>query len=175
MNELLQTMLSRRSVRKYTGEPIPEEKLSLVLQAALTSASGKAAYPCEYVVVTERAALDKLAECRTGAGQMLKKAGAAIVVLGDENKTDTIIEDCSIALTNMHLMADSLGLGSCWIQGRLRQAPDGRSAEEYVRDLLGFPANCRLEAILSLGIPEEHPAPRRPEELQTVKIHRGRF
>ena len=175
MNEMLQAMLHRRSVRKYTGEPIPAEKLELVLQAALTSASGKAAYPCEFIVVEDRATLDKLAGCRTGASKMLEKAGAAVVVLGDETKTDTIIEDCSIALTNMHLMADSLGLGSCWIQGRLRPAPDGRTTEEYLRDVLGFPEHCRLEAILSLGIPDEHLAPRVPEELKYEKVHREKY
>ena len=175
MNTLLQTMLHRRSVRKYTGEPVPGHLLDLILQAGLASASGKAAYPCEFVVVTERAALDRLADCRTGASRMLEKAGAAIVVLGDENKTDTIIEDASIALTNMHLMADSLGLGSCWIQGRLRLAPDGRTTEEYLRGLLGFPENLRLEAILSLGVPAERPAPHTLEELRREKIHRERY
>ena len=175
MNELMKMMLHRRSIRRYTGEPIPEDKLDLILQAALTSASGKAAYPCEYVVVTARETLDQMTGCRTGAGNMLGKAGAAIVVLGDENKTDTIIEDCSIALTNMHLLADSLGIGSCWIQGRLRQAADGRSSEAYLRELLGFPENCRLEAILALGIPAESPAPHALESLKYEKVHRERF
>lgn len=175
MNTLLQTMLHRRSVRKYTGAPVPGYMLKLILQAGLASASGKAAYPCEFVLVTERATLDRLAECRTGASRMLERAGAAIVVLGDENKTDTVIEDTSIALTNMHLMADSLGLGSCWIQGRLRQAPDGRTTEEYLRALLGFPENLRLEAILSLGVPAERPAPHREEELKWEKVHGERY
>ena len=175
MNELLRTMLNRRSVRKYTGDPIPQDQMDLILQAGLTSASGKAAYPLEFIVVTRREALDRLAECRQGAARMLERAGAAIVVLGDEDKTDTVIEDASIALTNMHLMADSLGLGSCWIQGRLRQTPDGRPTEEYLRGLLGFPENCRLEAILSLGVPAEKPEPHRPEELKYGKIHREKY
>lgn len=175
MNELLQMLLNRRSVRQYTGEAIPEEALNAVLQAGLLAASGKAAYPCEFIVVRERAALQSLAECRTGAARMLEKAGAAIVVLGDADKTDTIIEDCSIALANMHLMADSLGLGSCWIQGRLRLAPDGRTTEDYIRGLLGFPENLKLEAILSLGVPASRPAPHSLEELKYEKIHQEKY
>ena len=82
---------------------------------------------------------------------MLAGAGAAVVVVADEERTDVWIEDCSIVMANMHLMADSLGVGSCWIQGRLREASDGRTTEEYLRQLLGIPENYRLEAMLSLS------------------------
>ena len=175
MTSLLQIMQTRRSVRRYTGEPIPEEKLQTILQAGLLSASGKGARPWAFLVVQSRETLARMAECRTGAARMLKEAGAAIVVLGDSEKSDTIIEDCSIALTQMHLMADSLGLGSCWIQGRLREAPDGRTTEEFLRELLGFPDSHRLEAILSIGIPAEKPAPHSLEELDFSRVHRERF
>ena len=73
------------------------------------------------------------------------------------------------------LMADGLGLGSCWVQGRLREAADGRSTEDFVRSLLGFPEHLRLEAILTLGIPAQHPEPHRLEELPLEKIHREKF
>ena len=82
---------------------------------------------------------------------MLKEAQCAIVVIGDETEQDVWIEDCSVAMANMHLMASSLGIGSCWVQGRLRNA-DEKTTEEFVRERLGFPENYRLEAILtSLG------------------------
>jgi len=61
MNELLQTMLNRRSVRKYTGEPIPEDKLKLILQAGLASATSKNRKPWEFVVVQEKETLKSLA------------------------------------------------------------------------------------------------------------------
>ena len=175
MNELLKLMQTRRSVRKYTGEAVPAEKLEAILQSALLSPSGKGAYPFDLVVVEDRATLDKLADCRVGASRMLEKAGAAVVVLGDSAKSDTIIEDCSIVLTSMHLMAHALGLGSCWIQGRLRQAPDGRSTEEYLREILGFPETHRLEAILSIGVPAEAPAPHALEALDSSRVHREKF
>jgi len=61
MNELLQTMLNRRSVRKYTGEPIPEDKLKLILQAGLASATSKNRKPWEFVVVQKKETLKSLA------------------------------------------------------------------------------------------------------------------
>lgn len=151
--ELLELMRTRRSIRVYSGEAIPEEKLTMVLQAGLLSPSGKNTRPWEFIVVRDKERLEALSGCRIGASKMLAGADCAIVVLGDETKTDTIIEDCSIAMAQMHLMAHALGLGSCWIQVRLRPAPDGGTTEEYLRKCLGFPANLRPEAILSLGVP----------------------
>lgn len=173
--ELIELMRKRRSVRIYTGEAIPEDKLNTILEAGLLSASGRNFRPWEFVVVTDRNMLEKLSLARVGAADMLKKAGAAIIVLGDENKTDTYIEDTSIALANMHLMADSLGLGSCWIQGRGRQAKSGETTEEYVRSLIDFPQNMRLEAILSIGVITEHPDSKVLTETDKAKVHYGKY
>lgn len=116
-----------------------------------------------------------MAECRVSGSKMLESADCAIVVLGDETKTDVWVEDCSIAMADMHLMADSLGVGSCWIQGRLREAPGNRTKEEYVRELLHYPEHYRLEAILSMGMPQTHPAAHELEQLATDKVHREEF
>ena len=97
------------------------------------------------------------------------------MVVADEKRTDVWIEDCSIVMANMHLMADSLGVGSCWIQGRLREAADGSTTEEYLGRLLGIPENYRLEAMLSLGVPAESKAVTALEELDMSKIHFEKF
>lgn len=170
--EFIDILKNRRSIRIYTGESIPEDKLNQVLEAGLLAFSGRNIKPWEFVVVRDKDMLKKLAGCRPHGSQMLAGADAAIVVLADENKTDVWTEDCSIAMTQMHLMADYIGLGSCWIQGRLRPAPeDGRMAEDVLRALLHFPENIRLEAILSLGMTDTHPAPREVTEELRHKIH----
>ena len=122
-------------------------------------------------MVQKKEALKKLSECRVGSAGMLENADCAIVVIADEPEQDVWTEDCSIAMAYMHLMADSLGVGSCWIQGRLREAPDGRSTEDYVRECLGFPKTYRLEAILSLGIPQNHPVKHHTDQLPMEKVH----
>lgn len=174
--DLLETMLHRRSVRAYTGEPVSREQLDRILAAGQSGASGKGLYPWQFVVVTDRADLERLATARAaGAGRTVSAAEAVICVFGDAGKSDIWIEDCSGALSNMHLMADSMGLASCWIQGRLREAKDGRATDAFVRDMLGVPDPYRLEGMLAIGVPKAHPAPHTLADVDQGKIHWGRF
>lgn len=173
--DLLEIMQSRRSIRKYTGDKISDEALEKVLHAGLLSASSRARRPWELIVIRDKGTLGKMADCRKGSAKMLEGADTAVVVVADETASDVWIEDCSIVMSNMHLMAESLNLGSCWIQGRLREATTGQSTEEYLRDILGYPESYRLEAILSIGIPAEHPKKTELSELLTEKIHCEKF
>lgn len=170
-----EALLHRRSIRKYSGEQIPGDKLRLIVNAGLLSPTSRNRKPWEFIIVENKNTLAELSKSRAHGASMLEQAAAAIVVLGDSEKSDVWTEDCSIAMSNMHLMADSLGVGSCWIQGRLREAADGRTAEEYVRELLGVPEKYRLEAILSLGMPAEAPEAHSREEIPEEKLHREKF
>lgn len=173
--ELLNMLLHRRSVRQYTDEPISEEKLQQILYAGLAAASSKNRRPWEFIVIRDRATLDALCDCRPGAANLLGKCNAAIVVCADAEAVDVWVEDCASAMTQMHLMADMLGVGSCWLQIRCRQSAAGVSTEEIVRETLGIPAKFGVMSILTLGMPADHPAPHTIGELLTDKIHRERF
>lgn len=173
--DVFSCMADRRSVRQYSGEEIPENLLSRIVCAGLASASGRGRRPWELITVRDRTMLDKLSECRDSGSTMLKGADAAIVVVGNPDVTDTWIEDCSIVMSNMHLEASASGVGSCWIQGRMRTAADGRSTQDFVADLLGIPEPFQLEAILSLGMPKEQWAPRIFDESLLAKVHQERF
>ena len=122
MNEqMMETFLNRRSVRSYTGEAVPMEKLNTIIMAGLSSASSRAIRPWDLIVVRDKDKLIEMSGCRLkGSSRMLAGADAAIVVVGDEERSDVWIEDCSVVMANMHLMASALGVGSCWIQGRDR-------------------------------------------------------
>lgn len=174
--DLLELMKQRRSIRTYTGEKISDEAMEQILWAGLLAPSGRNIKPWEFIVVRDRETLEELSKCRPAGPGMLKNADAAIVVLGNTEATDVWTEDCSIAMAQMHLMAESLGVGSCWVQGRCRVAPqEGLMAEDLVRELLEIPSNYALEAILSLGMPMNHPAAHTLEELPMEKIHREKF
>ena len=147
----------------------------MILKAGLAAPSGRGRRPWEFIVVRDKDTLACMSESRKCGAGMLTGADCAIVVVADEEKTDVWTEDCSIAMAYMHLMADSLGVGSCWIQGRLRTAPDEVTTEEKLRKLLGFPESYRLEAILSLGVSKEHPEARTVEDLPDGKIHPEKF
>ena len=173
--ELLELMKSRRSIRKYKADVLSEEDITAILQAGMLSASGRARRPWEFIVVEDKEVLQQMAGCRVGAVKMLKEAACAIVVVGNSDVTDVWVEDCSIAMSNMHLMAHALGLGSCWVQRRLRKADDGRDTDEYVRSILGYPENYKLLAILTVGVPNEEKDTYELDKLPVEKIHRERF
>ena len=131
--ELIDIMRGRRSVRRYTDEPLTDEQLKKILSAALLAPSGHAHYPCEFIVVRNRELLDKMSHCRKfNIAKMLSGAAAAVVVIADRDKSETIIEDSSVAMMNMELMASSMGIGNCWIQVRGREAEDGRLSARAV-------------------------------------------
>lgn len=174
--DMLNAILHRRSVRQYTDEPIPEDKLNAILYAGLAAASSKNRRPWEFVVVRDKEMLSRLCGCRPGAGNLLGKCDTAIIVAADSALVDVWVEDCASAMTQMHLMADALGIGSCWLQVRLRKTPDGcDDTQTFVRSLLGIPEKYGVMAILTLGMPESHPGPRTVDDLLLDKIHHERF
>ena len=177
MNEqMMETFLNRRSVRSYTGEAVPMEKLNTIIMAGLSSASSRAIRPWDLIVVRDKDKLIEMSGCRLkGSSRMLAGADAAIVVVGDEERSDVWIEDCSVVMANMHLMASALGVGSCWIQGRDHEAVDGETTEDFLRRILQFPSESRLLAILSLGMPDEELPARTPESLPFNKVHINKY
>lgn len=169
--ELLDIMRGRRSVRRYTEEPLTDEQLKKILSAALLAPSGHAHYPCEFIVVRNHELLEKMSHCRkSNIAKMLSTAAAAVVVIADRDKSETIIEDSSVAMMNMELMASSLDIGNCWIQIRGREAEDDSSSENYLRGLLNFPENFACQAVLSLGIPLKEPRARELDKLNFDKV-----
>ena len=96
MNELLSLLLTRRSVRRYTGDPIPPETLRAVVTAGLLSPSSRNRRPWRLVVVQDRDTLKALSHCRQGSAQMLAGAGAAILVFARPAESDVWTEDLSL-------------------------------------------------------------------------------
>lgn len=167
---IMSTLLTRRSVRQYADEPIPEETLREILTAGLLAPTSRNLKPCRFTVVRDKSVLEALSHAKAAGGAFLREAGAAVVVSADAELADTWIEDCSIALTCMHLAAAAEGLGSCWVQIRLRRDPEGAEAEENVRRILGLEDRFRTVGILALGIPAVTPEPHRIEEADFGRV-----
>ena len=170
--ELFDVLLKRRSIRNYSAEEIPEDALNRIIEAGLLAPTSRNRKPCEFFVIRDKAMLKELSEVKPMGGAMLRGCSAAIVVMGDSDKADTWIEDSSIALSYMQLMATDLGVGSCWCQIRLRKSSDGSDAESCVRRLLSAPENFRIVGIIALGMPENEPAPHTAEDADWSKVHR---
>ena len=100
---------------------------------------------------------------------MLKEASVAIAVVVDEERTDTWVEDSSIALSFMQLEAADKNLGSCWVQIRLRTS-EGEPSEGKVQKLLNLSDKDRVVGILALGYPEKEVKAHSLEEIDWSKV-----
>jgi len=158
----LEAIGKRRSVRKYTGEPIPGKDLEKIVDAGRLAATGSNQQPWDFVVVTDRAMVARLKV----AAEWLEKAAAIIAVVMDPSSR-WWIEDGSAAVENMLIASTALGYGSCWLEGNTLPH------EEEFKKLLGVPKEKRLFTLVPIGVPAEEPT-REKKSLQEV-LHWERY
>ena len=168
--ELIELMLKRRSTRKFSDKPIVRDELNQIVQAALLAPTSMNRKPCNFMVVEKPEILEKLSRSKDHGAELLMGADKAIVVIADMGVADTWIEDSSIALTYMHLMATELDIGSCWVQIHLR-SKNGKDSEELVKDILKIDSNYRIVGILALGHSNDIPKAHELAEIDMSKVH----
>lgn len=166
---------TRRSIRSYRDEPISEEHLALLEEAMLRAPTSHNHRPWEFVFVTNRDLIGKLAALKPHGSSFLGGAPLVVVVLADPERSDVWVEDASIAATFLQLKAHSLGLGSCWVQVRRRDHHDGGPASDYVLGLVGAPPKFSVLAVIGIGYPTEEKEPTPESALLRTKIHHDRF
>ena len=172
---MLELLYNRRSIRKFLSMGIEEEKVDKLLEGILLSPSGRGRRPWEFVVVDDKDTIAKLSEAKGHGSAFLKTAPLAVVVVGDPEKSDTWIEDTSIASALALLEAEFLGLGACWIQIRGRKHSSEISSDRYIKDLLAIPEHFAVESVIAIGYPDERPPAYTRGSLPFKKIHRNRF
>jgi nitroreductase len=160
----------RRSIRKFKDTPVEREKVDLLIEAALRSPSSRSFNPWRFIVVDKTDLLEKLAAAKPHGSSFLEKAPLGIVVCADPFASDVCVEDASIASIFIHLAAQSLGLGSCWIQIRKRDHDASESADSYIKDLLSIPDKIMIESIIAIGYPDEVKKAHPKESLQYDKV-----
>lgn len=166
--EFLNTIFARRSIRKYTPDPVSEENIELLLKAAMAAPSASNRKPWQFVVVTERETLDALAG-RHRHGKMLFDAPLCISVCGDLTEMERFwVQDCSAATENLLIAATALGLGAVWLGVYPR---DERVAA--VRETLGLPAHITPLNLISIGHPAEEKEPR--TQYDEARVHWERW
>lgn len=144
--DTLEAIRKRRSVRAYTGAPIPREDLLTIVDAGRLAATGSNHQPWEFIVVTDRGIIDQLKV----AAQWMDKAGAIIAVVMDESSR-WWLEDGSAAIENMLLAGTALGYGSCWLEGWTLRLEDDLKA------ILDVPEDKRLLTLIPFGVATEWP------------------
>ena len=171
MENFIELLKKRRSCRRFTDESIDKESINHIIKAALMSPSGHRYNPWEFVVVEDKETLKALSVSKAAGAALVENAAAAIVVIADTTKTDVWIEDCSIATIIMQLAAEELGLGSCWVQIRLRKDAEDNDANDNVKKILNLQEQSSVLSILALGHKERESKPFDEEKLQWDKVH----
>lgn len=172
---LIDILRNRRSIRRYENRPVEQEKIDILIEAALRSPSSRGFNPWEFIVVTDPERLSKLSESKPHGASFIRNAPLGIVVLADPGKSDVWVEDASIASIILHLTAESLGLGSCWIQIRKRMYNDQTESQAYIRDLLKIPDHFAVESMIAIGYPAEKKTPHDRQTLDYGKIFTNRY
>jgi nitroreductase len=161
-------ILARRSVRRYTAQPVSEEQITLLLQAGMAAPSASNRQPWHFVVVTSRPTLNALAD-RHPYAKMLYQAPLCIAVCGEPALSENFwVQDCSAATENILLAATGLGLGAVW----LGVHPNAERTQA-VRESLNLPANITPLCLISIGYPAEHPPAR--TQYKAERVHRERW
>lgn len=152
--DFLNVIYSRRSVRKFTGEPVGKEDLTAILRAGMAAPSAVNVQPWAFVAVTDRGTLDEL--CRElPYAKMLDKAGAAVIVCGIPDKDDIYakdywVMDCSLASGNILLAAHALGYGAVWTAAYVNP-----ERVRSVRRILSIPEQIIPLNVIPVGVPAD--------------------
>jgi nitroreductase len=150
--EAMEAILSRRSIRRYTAQPIPDEVVTDLLKAAMSAPSAGNQQAWQFVVINERQVLDEIPAIHPYS-RMVKQAPLAVLVCGDmalETNKGYWVQDCSAATQNLLLAAHAKGLGAVWLGVYPRE-------ERVVafRRMFGLPEQVIPLALVSVGYPAE--------------------
>jgi nitroreductase len=146
--DILEVIKTRRSIRKYKPESIPEEKITKIIEAGRWAPSADNSQPWTFIVLRNQEIRKKLADILTW-GRFLSEAALGIAVIINPDASSHPIADGAAATQNMLLEAHSLGLGACWI------GTYDSGYEESAKRLLGVPADKRLLCVIAIGHPAE--------------------
>lgn len=146
---------TRRSIRKYKNMPVEKEKVDEILKAALLAPTGRNTRACEFVVIDDKNLIKEVGELREHGSAFVKDAPLVIGVLGEKEKSSTLLADCSIAGFAMQVKAHELGLGSCWVHVNERTTASGKSSEDYFKEKTGVPENYMVMCLIVIGYPDE--------------------
>ncbi len=164
-NEVLKAIMSRSSVRTYTDQAVESSKIEAMLKAAMAAPTGSNKQPWEFVVVTNRKALDQIPSIIAGA-RGASRAQLAIVVLGNPSTSTNWLLDCSAATENLLLAAHSMGLGAVWC-GAYPDNAEGRVGK--LRSLLSFSEDLVPLNVIVIGYPNTTPSIK--DKWDPAKVH----
>lgn len=162
--EFKDVVRKRRSTRRYTGNPVEIEKLRNAMELALRAPSSKNTRSTRLMAVTNLDKVHALGRLRDWGSSLLEEAGAAIVILGDEEASPMWQTNAAIMATVLQLALVDEGLASCWVHVgdylTINEDPASQRSEDYVKEVLPeIPANYRVLSVISIGYADYTPKP----------------
>jgi len=188
MNETIQTIISRRSIRAYRPQRIGDKELQEILLAGQYAPTAMGQQPWHFTVLQNPELLEKLQmECKSvflhsdNAGlraaasreeyHVFYHAPTLLIVSGDSGAI-TPLQDCVLAMENMLIAAASLGIGSCWVHSVVMLCGDAEGRAAFNALGLGIPERYVPYAAAVLGysaVPLPEAAPRKPDTVSFVR------
>lgn len=169
--DTMRAILTRRSCRKFTTQPIEQEKLHQLLEAAMSGPCCANVRDWSFVVVTDPEKLEQMADANGRFAEPLRKAAAGILVCGDLDRVfagakEYWVIDGAIAAQNICLAAQELGLGAVW----LGTWPQKRRVEAQ-KKLFDLPEEIVPHSIIALGYPEADITSPRESRYEKDRVH----
>ena len=160
--ELMDVIRQRKSIRKYKSDPVPEDDIEYILEAARLAPSWANSQCWKFIVIKDENVKQELAKAGNdwiAQAPVIIAACAEPTRSGIKGDQQYYMLDIGIAMEHLILAATERGLGTCWI---------GWFDEEPAKKALGVPENIRLVATTPLGYPDESPEPRGRKELEEI-------
>lgn len=158
--DLMEFLRSRRSIRFFRPEPVPDEVLRGLIEVARFAPSAHNSQPWRFVVVRDRGKLEALARLHGGAS-LIRGVKQVVAVFADRRESPTsYLVDAANAAIYFQLAAHAAGLGTVWVQA-LRHT-------ERIREILVAPEHAVPVAIIAVGYPAESPSPRPRKPVEDI-------
>lgn len=175
MNYQQSIFLKRRSCRKFTDEQIDPNQVKAIVEAGLLAPTSMNRRPCQFTLVDDKELLEKLSQCKPHGAELIAGCALAVMVSANPSISDVWVEDASIASSYIQLQAESLGLGTCWVQVRNRMHDNENTSSEWVKDLLDMDGAEHVVSIIAIGH-KDAPRPQASlDQLQWEKVHIGNW
>jgi nitroreductase len=168
--EAMEAILGRRSIRKYTVEPVTDGQLKCLLEAGMASPSAHNRQPWHYVVIRDKATLIEIPKFHPYS-KMLEQAALAIVVCGDselDGETGFWVQDCAASTENILLAATATGLGAVWLG-----VHPNEGLVKSLKALLKLPEKITPFCIISVGHPAEQKLP--ANRYDEKRVHQNKW
>ncbi len=167
--ETIKAIMTRRSVRSWTNEPVTDEERKIILEAAMNAPSAADARPWHFVTIDDPEVINQFTEL--GGTEMLSESTFMVMVCGEESKEiypGFWPQDCACSAQNMQLAAHDIGLGCVWVAIYPLE-----ERVQVCRKVLGVPESITPFALLAMGVPNEVLSPE--ERYENNRVHSNKW